>query len=212
MADRRKDELDSMLDAALVKYAAGEPRVGLENRVLSNLRAEGSRVPDRAGWRWSVAEALLAVVVVALAVALAWRSDKPSHPVASNHSSTAPQVSKEPATPLVATGGKKQTRGNQARSPELAVVRRPTMDRASPKAVKAALPKLDQFPSPRPLSEQEKILASYIEQYPERAVLLARARTFELQRDQLEEIEMKTSPSHDLSPDSDERNHDTTER
>jgi hypothetical protein len=208
MADRKQDELDSRLDAALAKYAAVEPRAGLENRVLSNLRAERSPVPDRAWWRWSVAGALIAVVVVALAVA--WRSGKPSHPVASNHSSTAPQVSKEPAAPRVATGGEKQTRGNQDRSPELAVVRRPTIDRAPPKAVTAALPKLDQFPSPRPLSEQEKILASYIEQYPERAVLLARARTLQLERDQLEE--MKTSPSDDLSPDSDERNHDTTER
>jgi hypothetical protein len=208
MADRKQDELDSTLDAALANYAAVEPRAGLENRVLSNLRAERSPVPDRAWWRWSVAGALIAVVVVALA--LAWRSGKPSHPVASNHSSTAPQVSEEPAAPLVAAGGEKQTRGNQARCPELAVVRRPTIDRAPPKAVTAALPKLDQFPSPRPLSEQEKILASYIKQYPERAVLLARARTFELERDQLEE--MKTSPSDDLSPDSDEPNHDTTER
>jgi hypothetical protein len=205
MADGKQDELDSTLDAALANYAAVEPRAGLENRVLSNLRAERSPVPDRAGWRWSVAGALIAV-----ALALAWRSGKPSHPVASNRSLTAPQVSKEPAAPRVATGGEKQTRGNRARSPELAVMRRPTIDRAPPKAVAAALPKLDQFPSPRPLSEQEKILASYIEQFPERAILLARARTLELQRDQLEE--MKTSPSDDLSPDSGERNHDTTER
>jgi hypothetical protein len=208
MTDREQDELDSTLDAALAKYAAIEPRAGLENRVLSNLRAERSPVPDRAWWRWSVAGGLIAVVVVALA--LASRSGKPSHPVASNHSSTAPQVSKEATAPLVATGGEKPTRRNQARSPELAAVRQPTIDRAPPKAVTAALPKLDQFPSPRPLSEQEKILASYIEQYPERAILLARARTFELERDQLEE--MKTSPSDDLSKDSDERNHDTTER
>ncbi len=76
MADRKQDELDRMLDAALAKYAAVEPRTGLEDRILANLRAERTRVPDRAWWRWSVAGALAAVVVVALA--LAWRSGKPS--------------------------------------------------------------------------------------------------------------------------------------
>jgi hypothetical protein len=94
MAEGKQDELDSTLDAALANYAAVEPRAGLENRVLSNLRAERSPVPDRAGWRWSVAGALIAV-----ALALAWRSGKPSHPVASNRSLTAPQVSRNPQHP-----------------------------------------------------------------------------------------------------------------
>ncbi len=39
MADKTHDELDRMLDAALAKYAAAEPRAGLEARVLANLRA-----------------------------------------------------------------------------------------------------------------------------------------------------------------------------
>ena len=44
-----RDPLDRDLDAALAKYAAVEPRAGLEDRVLANLRAErgqrsGSRV------------------------------------------------------------------------------------------------------------------------------------------------------------------------
>ena len=41
--------------------------------------------------------------------------------------------------------------------------------------VAAGSPKLDQFPSPQPLSEQEKILTNYVAQYPEHAVLIARA-------------------------------------
>jgi hypothetical protein len=58
-----------------------------------------------------------------------------------------------------------------------------------PVAVSNAHPKLDQFPSPQPLSEQEKILASYVQEYPENAVLLARARTEALRKDQLEETQ-----------------------
>ena len=49
-------------------------------------------------------------------------------------------------------------------------------------------PKLDQFPSPQPLSEQEKILESYVANYPEHAALIARARAEELRRDAAEEM------------------------
>ena len=48
MTNRKQDEFDRMLDAALAKYAAVEPRTGLEERVLANLRAEQARVPDHA--------------------------------------------------------------------------------------------------------------------------------------------------------------------
>jgi hypothetical protein len=51
------------------------------------------------------------------------------------------------------------------------------------------MPKLDQFPSPQPLSEQEKILAAYVAKYPEDALLLAQARAEALRRDALEDSE-----------------------
>jgi len=49
-------------------------------------------------------------------------------------------------------------------------------------------PRLDQFPSPRPLSEQEKILAMYIDRYPEHAALVAQARMETLRQDEEERI------------------------
>jgi hypothetical protein len=84
------------------------------------------------------------------------------------------------------------------------------MPRAHATAVASANPKLDQFPSPQPLSEQEKLLENYVAKYPERAVLLARARFEALQRDQLEE--MNPLPSRDRTSDLKERDNDTTER
>jgi hypothetical protein len=42
--------------------------------------------------------------------------------------------------------------------------------------IAAAGPKLDSFPSPLPLSEQEIILASYVAEDPEQAALVAEAR------------------------------------
>src|ERR1700752_2908168 len=72
-------EADRVLDAALAKYAAVEPRAGLDERILANLRAEQTRTSNRAGWRWGLAAAVIAVLVVALS--LAWRSGKPTHPL-----------------------------------------------------------------------------------------------------------------------------------
>jgi len=199
--DTADQELGRELDAALAKYAAVEPRAGLEERVLANLRAERAQVSDRGRWRWSAVAAIAAVVVIALA--LAWRSAKPSHPEVANHHSSTRQGSREPQKQLVSNGGNNRSR------PQTPDAARKRIRRASPLVV-AAAPKLDQFPSPQPLSEQEKILANYVAEYPEHAVLLARARTEALRRDQLEE--MKAAPSDDQTTDPEERNNDTTER
>lgn len=42
------------------------------------------------------------------------------------------------------------------------------------KQVDKAGRKLDQFPSPQPLTEQERLLARYVQDYPQEAVILAR--------------------------------------
>jgi hypothetical protein len=161
--DATKNVLDHELDAALTKYAAVEPRAGLEERVLANLRAEQSGVPVRAWWRWSVAVAVLIVVV-----ALSWRWERPSHPV----------VAVRPANPTQASQQRKQFVSNGVRSG----VRRRTSNPARKKirsaspVVVAAGPKLDQFPSPQPLTEQELALARYVRDFPQEAALIARAQ------------------------------------
>jgi hypothetical protein len=184
MTDRKQDELDIALDAALAKYAAVEPRAGLEDRVMANLRAERARVPDRAWWRWSVAGALAGIVIVALAVAL--RSGRAHAPVMANHPSTA-------------TSRAEQS-GTQAASNDGAIPTAP-VHRSPPKVEMAVKPKLDEFPSPRPLSEQEKLLIRYVREFPEDAVLIAKA-----QAESEKEIEQlignqPPAPSPDQPPD-----------
>jgi len=196
-------EADRELDAALAKYAAVDPRAGLEERVLANLRVEQERVPNHAWWSWSVAVALAAVVVAALIVG--WRSGKSSPPVIVNHPSPLAPGANEPRTKVAANGGANQVRPAGQGSKRAATVLRP-----QPTVVASVIPKLDQFPSPQPLSEQEKILQNYVAQYPEQALLLARARSEALRRDQIDE--MQASPSGDQISDSDERGGGTTER
>ncbi|MGO9088628.1 MAG: hypothetical protein ACLQBK_25770 [Candidatus Sulfotelmatobacter sp.] len=199
-------ELDRALDAALAKYAAVEPRAGLEQRLLANLRAERAQVPDRAWWRWSLAAALTAVVVVALA--LAWRSGGPSHRVVENPPSPTPQ-SAQTSAQVSSNDDRQQIRGTQSGPQERGARRRAAIHRAQPKVVIATIPKLDQFPSPQPLSEQETILKSYVAKYPEQAVLIARAVSEARRQDQLEEMK---ALSGDRATGSEEPNHDTTER
>jgi hypothetical protein len=50
----------------------------------------------------------------------------------------------------------------------------------------AAYPKLDKFPSPRPLSEQEKMLLEYVQQNPEEAAMIAQAQTAFARQQELE--------------------------
>lgn len=177
------DQLDCELNTALARYASVEPRAGLEERILANLRSEPTRVSHRAWWRWSVAAALMAVVLVV--VALVWRSGKPT--IAAKHPSTLQGA----IQPEIMAAAARSNEGHGGRtSPH-----RKTVHRANAPAFAEVHPKLDQFPSPQPLSEQEKILANYVAQFHEKAVLLARLRTEELRQEQLEQIRAVSSDS-----------------
>jgi hypothetical protein len=173
------DDLDYMLDAVLAKYAAVEPRAGLEERVLASLRSERANVPARAWRRWGLAAALAAVVVIALA--LAFRPTRPSRRVIVNQ---VPVVAPNPREPEKQFANR-AANADRLRGHELAKRSgrglRPTQTKV------AAAPKLDQFPSPQPLSEQEKLLAEYVGSYHEEAVLIARARAQQLRQDRMEE-------------------------
>jgi hypothetical protein len=160
---KERDELDRTLDAALAKYASAEPREGLEERVLANLRAAGTRDAQRAWWNWGFA--VLATVLAIAAVAV-WQWNKSTQIPIANHPSTIKQA---PVGPDLA-----HRDGNSARPIKSPQWQRPR-HRPQHETV-AASPKLDVFPSPLPLSEQEKILASYVAGYPEHAALVAEAR------------------------------------
>jgi hypothetical protein len=188
------DPLDQELEAALAKYASVEPPAGLEERVLADLRT--ILIPARPWWRWSMAAALAAILVTA---ALGWRLGKHSPAITTDRASTVIHRLNEPA-PEVVTHNVRNKEPMRAQ-PE---GQRSAGHEVHSHVATAGQPKLDQFPSPQPLSEQEKILESYVAKYPERAVLLARLRTEQLRQDQLEEMK-------DLSSDGTGQNSKTEE-
>jgi hypothetical protein len=171
--------LDRELDAALAKFAAVEPRAGLEERVLANLRIEQQHAAERSWWRWPAVATLAALIVVTVFVI--WRSSRPAQNIVEQHQSATTRTNGQDGTKVVNNGGG-SIRPHQASG-------RPSLHTASHAvAVVASAPKLDQFPSPHPLSVQETILTRYIEDYPDHAALIAQARTEELRRDLAEEM------------------------
>ena len=188
--DHAGDELDRELDAALANYSAVEPRAGLEERVLANLRAERTLVTHRAWWRWGLA---VAAAVALVTIALAWRSGRTSQPVA-GHPAIMRLRPTDNMTPVASHNG------NALRPREHPPYRGAARQRSRPAGFVAANPKLEQFPSPRPLSEQEKILASYVAKDPDHAALIAEARMEVLRRDREEELREAGVDSRDSQP------------
>jgi len=158
------DDLDRALDAELAKYASVEPRLGLEERILANLGSVDSSTWAGTRWTWHRAAVLAAALVIA--ASLAWRWNKASHrPIVVYR----PEIKQAP----VATYRVRGETGFATRrkpSPHRSIRPRPQLQDA------ASGPKLDVFPSPLPLSEQEKILALYVEKYSHHAALVAEAR------------------------------------
>jgi len=159
-----RDALDGMLDAALGKYAAVEPRSGLEHRILVNLRSEQGKSPARSWWRWSAAGVVAALIVIV--AALAWKANRQTKSVAQQHAPapilrvmSASAGSAEGAGPLP---GVRTVRANAQRN--------------HPAAMASNGPKLGRFPSPEPLTPEELALVRYARQFPQDAVMIASAQ------------------------------------
>jgi|SRR5579864_581254 hypothetical protein len=159
--DNNNDRLDRWLDGALQQYGNPEPRTGLERRILANLKLAAQDESDSRSWWWAFATATL---MACIAVAVWFGIDL--------HHATKKTV----ATANPANVGA-STKRSQSAPPQVATlphhVKRHSM-RANIEAAKE--PRLEQFPSARPLSEQEQMLSRYVREFPEQAVLVAQAQ------------------------------------
>lgn len=161
-------DLDHALDAALVKYSAVEPRTGVEERILAQLRSDQNTIPARSWWTRGALGA--AAAFIAIITVLGWNPSRPATKVVQQAS--APIRAVQPP----ATGG----RANSTIVPILPLTARRTSKAIRHPVRKAVVaadePKLDRFPSPEPLTQEELALVRYVRQFPSDAVMLASAQ------------------------------------
>ncbi|HET9365600.1 MAG TPA: hypothetical protein VFP71_11390 [Candidatus Angelobacter sp.] len=158
MADQYEDrKLDELLDSALSEYSAVEPRPGLEGRILARIQNVAEQ--PRARWwntRWPwAATAIAALVVIIALLAVRHGGIAPPEKVIVQ---TPPTQSQPPLQPAVQNSGQEKVAKHGAAPRKQQV-----------EIQNASLP-LDQrpqvFPTPTPLSEQEKLLMSYYARTP----------------------------------------------
>ncbi len=153
------DKLNQWLDQALDQYSKIEPRAGLEMRVMASVAAERERRAKQRIWAWSFAagSACAAIVIVLWLGGAAKREYSQS---AEQRSQSVKAVTRQPQPST-------SSRARHLEAEVQSAKHGPRRTRTSRvELVSKALPKADQFPSPRPLSEQEKLLLSYVSASP----------------------------------------------
>jgi hypothetical protein len=176
--DNKEWPSEEWLDAALNKYGDSEPRPGLENRLLAVLRAEQQA---RAGRSWMAWPAVASLAAALLVVAGVFQTARQGEIPAIRSTPAAPLISRTSSVPTTQLGPSR-TRGRRNE--------------------KRSLPRPEQFPSPQPLSEQERLLASYVEKFPREATIVARVQTAAFQEEdrELAKTENSQDPSQGEQP------------
>jgi len=181
MEDKNHNQfVDELLDAGLARYSNVTPRPGLEGRILANARAAQEQSPWFVWTSWLASGAVAAAIVVGV-LALTHLRTPPPPPVAAIKREgmvTGPRAEAGPAKPNLA----------RQRTPALLAqhVARPKTEPA------AAEPRLAQFPSPRPLSDQEKLLIEYVRHTS--AGILSASATEDTDIPELEIKELEIAP------------------
>ena len=186
MADQEKDkQIDKMLDSLLASYSSAEPRPGLETRILANLilanprDAEG-REASRGWWnfKWLWAGAVLAAVIVgAVLIGVRRHAAPPPRTVVQ----TVRPAVQQPAVQEPAVQGSAPAAVRQER----VIHRHKTLAPVPPQNATLALSQRPPvFPTPTPLSEQERLMFSYLANTPHQEVIAQIQRTDQQEADE----------------------------
>jgi hypothetical protein len=157
MADQEKDkQMDEMLDSLLANYSSAEPRPGLETRILANLREAENKAPQ--GWwnfKWFWAGVMAAAIVIAMAlVSVRHRVTPPTNTVVE----TKPPIPQPKVQPQAPVAPQTSARAPRHKPPTIPAVRQ--------NAALALSKRPAIFPTPTPLSEQERLLVTYYRHTP----------------------------------------------
>lgn len=169
-------DLDKLLDSALAEYSSVEPRPGLETRILANVRAASKTASLPWKWRWLWAGTAAALAILLMVLFAGRRSVAPA-PGDNVVQKKLPAEQPNPGTGKSSPRRTPEVSGPAPSDQENRVAaQRKMRGRPHPETVALKLePRRAVFPTPAPLSEQEKLLLSYYAQTP-REELIAQSR------------------------------------
>jgi hypothetical protein len=153
------DELDLLLDSALATYADPGPGSGLEQRILTRISAETAPAPRRRRLWWAIAlPAAACLLLVFLST--------PKHPHPPSGRTEQAHPSQE--APFIATHtGSRPAHHLEAPQRSEKPTRKTQSEPITLAAKPVPYPKLDVFPTPRPLTHAEQALAVFAARAPE---------------------------------------------
>jgi hypothetical protein len=186
MADQKKDkQMDEMLDSLLANYSSAEPRPGLENRILAHLRAAAEKKASEGWWKlkwfW-VGAVAAAIIIAALLINGRQHVATPTNVVVKN---SQPVLHPE-IQPNVPVAGREIAKIHRRKPSQPTLLQNATLALNQRPAV---------FPTPTPLSEQEKLLLRYLAGTP-REEMIAQSRSDEALADALDPAETIPDLTH----------------
>lgn len=186
MEPSNNDNFDQWLDNALSQYGNAEPRAGLEGRVVATLAAKAGRARFSNPSRWALATLSVATLLVFIWLGVGQRGLR------------GPE--KTSRTTFANTDDQRVMKLRPPNALQLPVTRlsRHKRDHALRKVVEVRSHRLEQFPSSRPLSQQELLFARYAERFPQDAMVVAQEqRNFEEETRRAEQNIRNSSPISD---------------
>ena len=150
--------VDELLNSSLAHRQRAEPRAGLEGRILERVHTAAERTSRKTLWVAGAATAAALMMAVAVYVAR-----QPRSPVVR----TSQAVNTVPAAPPERSMAEHSEPVSKSGTTEIAVQpRRPAQREARPRQRVATHRWPSQFPTPAPLSPQEKALVRYVQETP----------------------------------------------
>src|SRR5579859_6167522 len=170
MADQEKDkrmQIDDMLDSLLANYSLVEPRPGLETRIMATLHDAESREASRSWWnfKWVWVGAALAALIVGGVLIGGKRHVAP--PPRTVVQTTQPAVQE----PIVEQPRVQSSVPTVGATPATHHRHKTLAPRPQQNAGLALSQRPAVFPTPTPLSEQERLLLSYYSHTPREEVI-----------------------------------------
>ncbi|HEV7221027.1 MAG: hypothetical protein ACHP8A_04735 [Terriglobales bacterium] len=169
MEPNNQDDLASrLLNAGLQHYSATEPQPGLEQRLLAHVRLEQKQRTSVLFYWWLVPSGVVVLAIVSAALFVDRRSETVSSTIVASS-----QLHPAARPSLVSLGPTDLTHVAPPRSVINPRASRPVH---SEKPVRRE-PRLEQFPSPRPLSKEEELLRAFVTEAPKEELVMAAAMT-----------------------------------